>query len=93
MFSRMNIGLQNQEKRLLIGLEETMINNVLIRDVHMGAQFIESNSLNFWLIRKINYKIQLNTCKFNNEVKKDGFISFNIYFKCYLETKKINKHT
>lgn len=74
MFSRLNIGLQNQEKRLLIGLEETMINNVLICDVHMGAQFIESNSLNFWLIRKINYKIQLNTCKFNNEVKKmDSF--------------------
>lgn len=46
-----------------------MINNVLIRDVHI-AQFIKSNSLNFWLIRKINYKIQLNTCKFNNEVKK-----------------------
>lgn len=57
-----------------------MINNILICDVHMGAQFIKSNTLNFWLIRKINYKIQLNTCKFNNEVKKvDSFPLIHIF--------------
>lgn len=47
--------------------------------------------MNFWLTRKINYKVQLNPCKCNNEVKNVDLFTVITHFKCYLETIKINK--
>lgn len=42
-------------------------------------------------MRKINYKVQLNPYKCNNEVKNVDLFTLITHFKCYLETIKINK--
>lgn len=41
--------------------------------------------------KKINYKVQANFWKCNNEVKNVDLFTLITHFKCYLETVKINK--
>lgn len=92
MFSRLSVDLETQELIKII-YRIPSDDDKQHPDLHYsyGCLIHQKQHAELLANKKINYKVQANFWKCNNEVKNVDLFTLITHFKCYLETVKINK--